>query len=147
MILAAMRRASSHVSSRAAVAGCEARPERACPVSSVKLGLPLNTVKNCFAARVQIGRARVYGLMRFAWTQPLCFALSVTSSNVATARALRVCFPRMASITTPSYGAFAGRAKIAELIDDWFYRTAHDFRWDMHEPAHGRPYALRALRL
>jgi len=32
------------------------------------------------------------------------------------------------------YGAFAGRAKIAELIDDWFYRTATDFRWDMHTP-------------
>jgi ketosteroid isomerase-like protein len=32
------------------------------------------------------------------------------------------------------YGAFAGRAKIAELIDVWFYRTARDFRWDMHEP-------------
>jgi ketosteroid isomerase-like protein len=32
------------------------------------------------------------------------------------------------------YGAFAGRTKIAELIDDWFYRTAHDFRWEMHEP-------------
>jgi ketosteroid isomerase-like protein len=32
------------------------------------------------------------------------------------------------------YGAFAGRAKIAELIDDWFYRTARDFRWDMLEP-------------
>ena len=32
------------------------------------------------------------------------------------------------------YGAFEGRAKIAELIDDWFYRTATDFRWDMHEP-------------
>ena len=32
------------------------------------------------------------------------------------------------------YGAFAGRAKIAELIDDWFYRTACDFRWDMHAP-------------
>jgi len=32
------------------------------------------------------------------------------------------------------YGVFVGRAKIAELIDDWFYRTAHDFRWDMHEP-------------
>src|SRR3979411_2654197 len=31
-------------------------------------------------------------------------------------------------------GAFAGRAKIAELIDDWFYRTATDFRWDMHAP-------------
>ena len=32
------------------------------------------------------------------------------------------------------YGAFKGRAKIAELIDDWFYRTATDFRWDMHAP-------------
>jgi ketosteroid isomerase-like protein len=32
------------------------------------------------------------------------------------------------------YGAFAGREKIAALIDDWFYRTAEDFRWDMHEP-------------
>ncbi|MDE2377485.1 nuclear transport factor 2 family protein [Bradyrhizobium sp.] len=32
------------------------------------------------------------------------------------------------------YGAFAGRQEIAELIDDWFYRTATDFRWDMHEP-------------
>jgi len=32
------------------------------------------------------------------------------------------------------YGAFKGRTKIAELIDDWFYRTATDFRWDMHAP-------------
>jgi ketosteroid isomerase-like protein len=32
------------------------------------------------------------------------------------------------------YGAFEGRAKIAELINDWFYRTATDFRWDMHAP-------------
>jgi ketosteroid isomerase-like protein len=32
------------------------------------------------------------------------------------------------------YGAFAGRARIAEMIDDWFYRTASDFRWDMHAP-------------
>ena len=32
------------------------------------------------------------------------------------------------------YGAFAGRIKIAEMIDDWFYRTAEDFRWDMHAP-------------
>ncbi len=32
------------------------------------------------------------------------------------------------------YGAFAGRAKIAELINDWFYRTAEDFRWVMHDP-------------
>jgi len=32
------------------------------------------------------------------------------------------------------YGAFEGRAKIAAMVDDWFYRTATDFRWDMHDP-------------
>jgi len=32
------------------------------------------------------------------------------------------------------YGAFTGRAKIAEMIDDWFYRTARDFRWEMFRP-------------
>jgi ketosteroid isomerase-like protein len=32
------------------------------------------------------------------------------------------------------YGAFQGREKIADMIDDWFYRTANDFRWDMHAP-------------
>ena len=32
------------------------------------------------------------------------------------------------------YGAFAGRDNIAAMIDDWFYRTATDFRWDMHAP-------------
>ena len=30
------------------------------------------------------------------------------------------------------YGAFKGHAKIAEMIDDVFYRTATEFRWDMH---------------
>jgi ketosteroid isomerase-like protein len=32
------------------------------------------------------------------------------------------------------YGAFTGREKIAEMIDEHFYRTATDFRWDMHDP-------------
>ncbi|MGN6286086.1 MAG: nuclear transport factor 2 family protein [Afipia sp.] len=32
------------------------------------------------------------------------------------------------------YGSFEGRAKIAQMIDDWFYRTADNFRWDMHDP-------------
>lgn len=32
------------------------------------------------------------------------------------------------------YGTFAGRQKIAEMIDDWFHRTATEFRWDMHAP-------------
>jgi ketosteroid isomerase-like protein len=32
------------------------------------------------------------------------------------------------------YGAFKGRQKIAEMIDDWFHRTAREFRWDMFRP-------------
>jgi ketosteroid isomerase-like protein len=32
------------------------------------------------------------------------------------------------------YGAFEGRDRIAAMVDDWFYRTAADFRWDMHDP-------------
>lgn len=32
------------------------------------------------------------------------------------------------------YGPFAGRERIAAMIDDWFYRTAEDFRWVMHDP-------------
>ena len=32
------------------------------------------------------------------------------------------------------YGAFAGRERIAELIDTWFYKDGDDFRWDMVDP-------------
>ena len=32
------------------------------------------------------------------------------------------------------YGAFERRAKIAGMIDEVFYRSATDFRWDMHSP-------------
>jgi ketosteroid isomerase-like protein len=32
------------------------------------------------------------------------------------------------------YGAFQGRIRVAELITDWFYKTADTFRWDMHDP-------------
>lgn len=32
------------------------------------------------------------------------------------------------------YGAFEGRERIAEMIDDWFYRHARDLRWDMLDP-------------
>lgn len=32
------------------------------------------------------------------------------------------------------YGTFEGREKIAEMIEDRFYRTATDFRWTMHDP-------------
>ena len=32
------------------------------------------------------------------------------------------------------YGEFKGRKRVAELIDVWFYKTAKDFKWDMHEP-------------
>jgi len=32
------------------------------------------------------------------------------------------------------YGAFEGRAKIAEMIQEYFHRDACNFRWDLHEP-------------
>ena len=32
------------------------------------------------------------------------------------------------------YGYFAGRDRIAELVDDWLYRHARDLRWDMLNP-------------
>lgn len=32
------------------------------------------------------------------------------------------------------YGAFEGREKIADMIDEHFYQAAEDFRWDMHDP-------------
>ena len=32
------------------------------------------------------------------------------------------------------YGPFAGRERITALIPDWFYKSASDFRWDMHDP-------------
>ena len=44
------------------------------------------------------------------------------------------------------YGSFAGRARIAALVDDWFYRDAADFRWDMLEPvSDGRTLYARYL--
>ena len=33
------------------------------------------------------------------------------------------------------YGSFAGRERVAELINDWFYKDARDLRWDMIDPA------------
>jgi ketosteroid isomerase-like protein len=32
------------------------------------------------------------------------------------------------------YGAFAGRERIAEMIDRLFYKDAEDFRWNMVDP-------------
>jgi limonene-1,2-epoxide hydrolase len=32
------------------------------------------------------------------------------------------------------YGAFTGPERIAQMIDDWFYRSAREFLWDMHNP-------------
>ena len=32
------------------------------------------------------------------------------------------------------YGEFVGRARIAEMIRDYFHRDARDFRWDPHDP-------------
>jgi hypothetical protein len=44
------------------------------------------------------------------------------------------------------YGAFEGRSRIAEMIDDWFYRHARDLRWDMFDPvSDGRNLYTRYL--
>jgi limonene-1,2-epoxide hydrolase len=32
------------------------------------------------------------------------------------------------------YGTFAGRERIAAMLEQWFHRDASDFRWDMHRP-------------
>jgi ketosteroid isomerase-like protein len=32
------------------------------------------------------------------------------------------------------YGAFAGRAKIKELVEDWIYRAARECRWEIFDP-------------
>jgi len=32
------------------------------------------------------------------------------------------------------YGPFAGRQRIAEMINELFYKDAEDFRWDMVDP-------------
>ena len=46
------------------------------------------------------------------------------------------------------YGAFAGRIKIAEMIDDWFYRTAttHSATARRCRKPRGRARCSRALR-
>jgi hypothetical protein len=36
------------------------------------------------------------------------------------------------------YGEFAGQAKIAEMINDWFFKSATDMRWDMRRLRDGR---------
>ncbi len=33
------------------------------------------------------------------------------------------------------YGSFAGHERVAELINDWFYKDARNLRWDMIDPA------------
>ena len=44
------------------------------------------------------------------------------------------------------YGEFKGRARVAELIDVWFYKTATNFKWDMLEPVFdGRTLYVRYL--
>ncbi len=32
------------------------------------------------------------------------------------------------------YGAFSGRAAIADMLENRFHRDAENFRWDMHDP-------------
>lgn len=44
------------------------------------------------------------------------------------------------------YGAFEGRERIADMVDERFYRHARDFRWDMIDPvSDGRSLYARYL--
>ena len=49
-------------------------------------------------------------------------------------QSLAQCFTEDGVYHDVFYGAFKGREKIAEMIDDWFHRTARDFRWEMFRP-------------
>jgi ketosteroid isomerase-like protein len=49
-------------------------------------------------------------------------------------RALAALFAEDGVYHDAFYGPFKGRVKIAELVDDWFHRTARDFRWEMFRP-------------
>lgn len=49
-------------------------------------------------------------------------------------RALAALFTEDGAYHDVFYGRFVGREQIAALIDDWFYRDAAEFRWDMLDP-------------
>ena len=55
-------------------------------------------------------------------------------SSGRTADALPTCFARTGFITTCFTVSLSGKQKIAEMINDWFFKSATDVRWDMHDP-------------
>lgn len=59
------------------------------------------------------------------------FTAAVETRN---GRALAALFTEDGVYHDVFYGSFAGRERIAALIDDWFYRDAAEFRWDMLDP-------------
>lgn len=49
-------------------------------------------------------------------------------------RAVGDCFTEDGVYHDVFYGAFRGRAAIADMIENHFHRDAENFRWDLHEP-------------
>jgi len=49
-------------------------------------------------------------------------------------RAVADCFCDDGIYDDVFYGEFRGRKNIEDLIDNYFYRDATDFRWDIHDP-------------
>jgi ketosteroid isomerase-like protein len=71
------------------------------------------------------------------------FAKAVEDRNGAAAAAL---FTEDAVYHDIFYGAFEGRPRIANMVDDWFYRHARDIRWDVLDPvSDGRNLYARYL--
>jgi ketosteroid isomerase-like protein len=50
------------------------------------------------------------------------------------AEGVAACFAEDGVYHDVFYGAFRGRAAIADMIANRFHRDAEDFRWDMHDP-------------
>lgn len=61
-------------------------------------------------------------------------AAFTTAVEQRNGRALAALFTEDGVYHDVFYGSFAGHDRIAALVDDWFYRDAADFRWDMHDP-------------
>ena len=49
-------------------------------------------------------------------------------------RAVAECFCDDGVYDDVFYGEFKGKKNIEDLIDNYFYRDASDFRWDIHDP-------------
>ena len=58
----------------------------------------------------------------------------MAAACVGDGQGVAACFKEDGIYHDVFYGAFEGRARIAEMIRDYFHRDAKHFRWDTHDP-------------